>query len=446
MELLVLGPLAIRRHGQDIPVSSPKLRAALACLVVHADELVTADALIDVVWEGQPPASATNTLQTYISQLRHLLEPDHAPGTEWRALRTLPGGYQLGAEPERIDHVRFEESLRDGRGALQAGDPVKAADLLRDGLARWRGPAYANVGGAAARSEAARLDDLRLVALHLRLEADLECGRHAEVVGELDRLVHDEPWREPFIGQLMLALYRCGRQADALARYREARRRHADELAIEPGPELQDLERRILRQDPGLATAAPPVPPASATHRRRRRRWAALAGGLATAAALAGLFAFGRAGDDPPLAARPLGVFNEFDLAVHPGVGYDLDIPPGRPSDWHATNNPRSPDYDFLDLYRTSVRAPAAENQISGVDLRNTNDFNAIHMVADTDRATICTRLPQRGGGNVKMRALHAGARVCVHTRESRWAMLAVTRPPADREAVLLLHVTVLTS
>jgi DNA-binding SARP family transcriptional activator len=447
MELLVLGPLTVRRDGQDLPVSSPKLRAALAYLVVHARELVTAEALIDAVWDERPPASATNTLQTYISQLRHLLEPDHEPGAAWRALRTLPGGYQLRAEPERIDHVRFEEALRDGRGALQAADPAKAADLLRDGLGLWRGSAYANVDGAAVRSEAARLDELRLVALQLRLDADLECGRHAEIVGELDRLVREEPWREPFIGQLMLALYRCGRQADALACYREARRRHADELAIDPSLELQELERRILRQDPGLTLPAPPAPPEPAAgHGHRRRRWPTVVAGLATAAVLAVLFTLGRADDNPSPAARPVRVFNEFDLAVHPGLGYDLDIPPGRPADWHATNDPRSPDYDFLDLYRTSAKALATQNQISGVDLHNTNDYNAIHLVADTDSPSACTGLPQQGGGNVKMRALHARARVCLRTRENRWAMLAVTRPPADREAVLLLHVTVLTS
>jgi DNA-binding SARP family transcriptional activator len=446
MELLVLGPLTVRRDGLDLPVNSPKLRAALAYLVVRARELVTAEALIDAVWDERPPVSATNTLQTYISQLRHLLEPDHTPGAEWRVLRTLPGGYQLRTDPERIDHVRFEEALRNGRRALLAADAAKAAELLRDGLGLWQGAAYANVDGAAVRSEAARLDELRLVALQLRLDADLECGRHAEVVGELDRLVREEPWREAFIGQFMLALYRCGRQADALACYREARRRHADELAIDPSPQLQELERRILRQDPRLAMPTPPAPPEPAAgHGPHRRRWPIVVAGLATAAVLATLFTLGRAADNPS-PARPVGVFNEFDLAVHPGLGYDLDIPPGRPADWHATNNPRSPDFDFLDLYRTSAKAPAPQNQISGVDLHNTNDFNAIHLVADTDSPSVCTGLPQQGGGNVKMRAMHAGARVCLHTRENRWAMLAVTRPPTDREAVLLLHVTVLTS
>ncbi|MFL6112955.1 MAG: AfsR/SARP family transcriptional regulator [Catenulispora sp.] len=132
------------------------------------------------------------------------------------------------------------------------------------------GSAYANVDGAAVLSEAARLDELRLVTLQLRLDADLECGRHAEVVGELDRLVREEPWREPFIGQLMLALYRCGRQADAPACYREARRRHANELAIDPGPELQGLQQRILRQDPALMLPAPPAPSQlAASHRGR---------------------------------------------------------------------------------------------------------------------------------------------------------------------------------
>jgi DNA-binding SARP family transcriptional activator len=442
-------------------VTSPKLRAVLAHLVIHAREPVTVDALVYEVWQDRPPRSATNTLQTYISHLRQLLGPDVGSAV----VRTLPGGYQLDVEPHTIDQVRFEDAVRDGRVALDAGDPEKAGERLRDSLALWRGPALANVDSPGARAEAARLAELRLEALQARIEADLACGRHGEVVGELDGLVRQYPWREAFVGQLMVALYRCGRQADALARYRDTHARLAAELGIVPGQELQDLQRRILRHDRDLAV--PARGPASTGGRaeaadegpgndapetvgsdrpHRRPLYAVFAVCLAIAATLVGLggaWISRRGGSDQ---APGVAIFNEFDLAVHPGIGYDLDIPPGRPADWHATNNSRSPDYDFLDLYRTSERVPEGENQISGVDLRNTNDFNAIHLVSDTDPPPVCTGLPQRGGGNVKMRDLRVGARVCLHTHDGRWAMIVIRRMPADRAALLFVQVTVLSA
>jgi hypothetical protein len=177
---------------------------------------------------------------------------------------------------------------------------------------------------------------------------------------------------------------------------------------------------------------------------RRRPLYAALVVCLAAAATLVGLGVAWNSRRGGSGQGAGVAVFNEFGLAVHPGTGYDLDIPPGRPADWHATNNVRSPDYDFLDLYRTSERVPEAENQISGVDLRNTNDFNAIHLVGETDPPSVCTGLPQRGGGNVKMRDLRAGARVCLRTHDGRWAMIVIRRVPADRAALLFVQVTVL--
>jgi DNA-binding SARP family transcriptional activator len=473
VEFQTLGPLTVQRNGQDVAVTSAKLRTVLACLLIHARRLVTTDRLIDELWGEHPPASATNTLQTYVSQLRQLLEPDRRAGAEPRLLRTVPGGYLLDVEPQSVDHVRFEDALRDGRAAVEADEPEKAAERLCDGLSLWRGPALANVEGRTAELESARLDDLRLDALELRIEADLTCGRHQEVVCELDRLVREHPWRERLTGLLMVALYRCGRQAEALARYREVRDRLVTELAIDPGPELRELERRILQQDRGLnrhatdsaagrqdgspqrpADPAEPTGPApSQAAAPRDRRWRAVVFavcGLVIVAALAsvagGLWPDRGRDRASSVATRRDGVFNEFDLAVHPGIGYDLDIPPGRPADWHSTNNPRSPDYDFLDLYRTSSQAPEAENQISGVDLRNTNEFNVIHHVADTDPPTVCGGLPRQGGGNVKMHDLHQGAKVCLHTHENRWVMITVTRMPADRAALLFVHVTVLTS
>jgi len=466
----MLGPLTMARDGHDIAITSAKIRTVLAYLLVHAGRLVTAHALIDEVWGDNPPPSAANTLQTYISQLRQLMEPDRQRRAGAKLLRTAPGGYLLDVDPRCLDTVLFEDSLCDARAATEANDPDKAAELMRAGLSLWRGPALVNVQGAGAESESARLDELHLVALELRIEADLACGRHSEVVCELGRLVREHPWRERFIGQLMVALYRCGRQAEALERYREARDLLVADLGINPSPELQQLECRLLQQDACLeptrsaeghasgnirprsaaGLVAAPVPDGTVLHPRRRRlgRTGAVCA-VAIAIVLGGITQLSRdsgRGHAPSVPAPRDVIFNEFDLAVDPGVGYDLDIPNGRASDWHATNNPRSPDYDFLDLYRTSSRAPEAENQISGVDVHGINEFNAIHLVADTDPAAICTGLPQHGGGNVKLRDLHAGAKVCLRTGESRWAMITVLHMPTSRAAVLSVHVTVLVS
>ncbi|GIF04191.1 AfsR/SARP family transcriptional regulator [Actinoplanes siamensis] len=452
VEILVLGPLTVRQGGRDVVVRAAKARAVLAYLVVHRAELVTPEALGAEVWPGGPPASAANTLQTYVSQLRRLLEPDRRPGDRPRVLRTVPGGYLLDLPPDQLDSRRFEEAVRRGRAALEAQEHDKAADLLHAALGWWRGAAYGNVPGDTAAREAARLEQCQLVATELRIDADLALGRHAELVAELDGLVLANPWREEWVAQLMLALYRSGRQADALGAYRAARTRLVEELGVEPGPRLHRLEQRILRQDPDLEIGgAPPASPRSPVTRpearpaapapgarRRPWRWIAAAAVLPIGVA-AGLGAGDRAVPEAPPVG---GTFAEFDVAVRPGLGYDLDIPAGRPSDWHATNNPRSPDYDHLDLYRTSPDAP--HDQISGVDLTNTDAFNAVHAVNPGDPPQVCRGLSRRGGGNVRLAGLAAGAEVCLRTHAGRWALLTVIRMPESRQAVLPLHVTVL--
>jgi len=418
----------------------------LAYLVANCGQLVAPEALGAQVWPGGPPASAVNTLQTYVSQLRRLLEPDRSPGDRPRVLRTVPGGYVLDLLPDQVDSRRFEEAVRKGRAALEEREHDKAADLLHAALGWWRGPAYGNVPGDNAAREAARLEQCRLVATELRIDADLALGRHAEVVGELEDLVRANPFREEPVAQLMLALYRCRRQADALGVYRAARARLVGELGVEPGPELHEMERRILQQDPELeigggppAVSWPAVAPSEPRAARRQPwRWFGALGVLSIAVAVA-LSVSGGDAPEPPAAGR---VFSEFDVAVRPGIGYDLDVPAGRPSDWHATNNPRSPDYDHLDLYRTSPDAP--HDQLSGVDLTNTNAYNAVHAVNRGDQPDVCRGLPRQGGGNVRLAGLSAGAKVCLRTHAGRWALLTVTRMPESRQSVLPLHVTVL--
>ncbi|UQU62729.1 AfsR/SARP family transcriptional regulator [Couchioplanes caeruleus] len=450
MEILVLGPLTVRHGGRDVVVPAAKARAVLACLVVQSGRLVSPEALGAEVWPGGPPATATNTLQTYVSQLRRLLEPERRSGDKPRVLRSVPGGYLLALAPDQLDSRRFEEAVRRARTALEAHEYDKAADLLHAALGWWRGPAYGNVPGDEVAREAARLEECRLAATELRIEADLALGRHAEVVGELERLVAANPWREEPVAQLMLALYRSHRQADALGVYRAARARLVDELGVEPGPALHRLEQRILRQDPGLelggappAVPSPPVvQPKTVAQAAGRRPWGRIAAVAVPVLAVAAVAAVGVGRGTTPQAAPAGGVFSQFEVAVRPGIGYDLDIPAGMPSDWHATNNPRSPDYDHLDLYRTSAAAP--HDQISGVDLTNTNAFNAVHAVNRGDPPDVCRGLPRQGGGNVRLAGLSAGAEVCVRTHAGRWALLTVLRMPDSRQAVLPLHVTVL--
>jgi YVTN family beta-propeller protein len=201
-------------------------------------------------------------------------------------LETSPHGYVLRLERGQVDLYKFEELVERGRGALEAGNPREAAAVLREALALWRGAPLAGLEVEPfARPAAARLDDLRLAAIELRIEADLALGRHARLVGELERLVSEHPFREGLRRQLMLALYRSGRQADALAAYRSARRTFAEELGVEPGPELRELEAAVLRHDPALA------PPEQRDRRPPRRRPVLLAGIAAAALAAGGIVA-----------------------------------------------------------------------------------------------------------------------------------------------------------
>jgi DNA-binding SARP family transcriptional activator len=260
MQFLVLGPLEVIADGRAVALPAAKHRALLTALLVRANQTVPADGLIDALWEGQPPASAAKTLQTYVSQLRRELEPGAGGG--WRTLRTVDGGYRLHVDPDRFDAGRFERLAADGRQALNRTDPASGAAWLSEGLALWRGPAYGELADAPfARAEAARLEELRLVVLEWRAEAELALGGHAGLVGEMEELVAREPFRERLWAYLMLALYRSGRQAEALRAYRRLRDNLADQLGIDPSPELRRLEERILRQDPSLNLATPSARP-----------------------------------------------------------------------------------------------------------------------------------------------------------------------------------------
>jgi YVTN family beta-propeller protein len=251
MEYRVLGPLEVRDGERSLPLAGAKQRALLALLLVNANRVVSRDRLVDDLWGEQPPGAAVQSVQVYVSRLRKLLPPD--------TLLTRPPGYLLEVEPDELDLQRFQRLLATGREALGDGDPQTAARRLHDALALWRGPALAEFTFEPfAQAEIGRLEDLRLAAVEERVEADLALGRHADLIGELEVLIAENPHRERLRGQLMLALYRSGRQTEALEAYREAR--HAlVELGIEPSDELQRLEKQILTHDAVLE--APPRPP-----------------------------------------------------------------------------------------------------------------------------------------------------------------------------------------
>ena len=244
MDVRLLGPLEVIVGGTPLGLGAPRQRALLALLAINANEVVSRDRLVDELWGERAPASAGHAIHVYVSGLRKALG---------HALRTHAPGYVLELDPDELDSRRFERLLEEGRRANSEASAVSAAALLREGLALWRGPALAEfVYEPFAQSEIARLEELRLVALEERIAADLELGRYAALVPELEALVGSNPLRERLRGQLMLALYRAGRQADALAAYDDARRVLVDELGIEPGPGLRHLQRGILRQDAEL--------------------------------------------------------------------------------------------------------------------------------------------------------------------------------------------------
>jgi DNA-binding SARP family transcriptional activator/DNA-binding NarL/FixJ family response regulator len=261
MQFGILGPLEVFDEGGEVSIGGSQQRALLVLLLLHANETLTLDRLIDGLWGEHPPATAAKTVQVYVSRLRKML--DALNGAENCALVTRGRGYELRLDPEQLDSKRVERLVDEGHGELAGGRPGRAVSALEEALSLWRGTPLAELADAPfARAEIARLEELRVAALEALVDAKLALGRHAEVVGELERLIAEHPYRERPRAQLMLALYRCDRQAEALQAYQEARATLVDELGIEPGERLRELEMAILAQDPRLATPERPrVPP-----------------------------------------------------------------------------------------------------------------------------------------------------------------------------------------
>lgn len=265
IEFGLLGPFELLRDGVPLELGPHRQRAVLAALTIHANRVVSLDQLIDELWGEEPPAQAIGTLQAYVSNLRRILEPGRSPRDAPKILVTQSPGYVLRIPPEALDVSRFQSLAADGRRHLEAGDPASARDRLDQALSLWRGAALADFAFEPfAHAEAGRLEEMRLAAREDRLQAQLDLGDHAAAVPELEAATAANPLRERLTGMLMLALYRSGRQADALAAYQNARRTLIDELGIDPGPALRRLEAEILAQSPSLDWHPPAYGPRGA--------------------------------------------------------------------------------------------------------------------------------------------------------------------------------------
>lgn len=296
LEFRLLGPLQVQVDGSPVPLVGARQRALLALLLLHPNELVSTERVIEELWAGNAPPTAQAGVRVAVAKLRRLLGATHRD-----ALETLPGGYRLRVEPDQLDSRRFELLLDEAR---QEHDAARAAGLLDAALALWQGPPLADLPYESfAQAEARRLSELRVTAREERVEAELALGRHESVVTELEALVEENPLRERLRGQLMLALYRSGRQAEALEVYRRGSRLLMDELGLEPGEDLRRLEQEILTQDPAIGAhgATRRYSPAP---RPSRRMWFAVGVlALCGAGAGVGVWLTSKAGSEPAAAA-----------------------------------------------------------------------------------------------------------------------------------------------
>ena len=329
LEFRILGPFEVLEDGRRLRFAPGQEQALLAVLVLHRNERVSIDRLTDLLWDESPPESAPKMVRIYVSRLRRALAA--AGGLDQR-LVTQAAGYRLQVEPDELDLDRFERLLGEGRAALARGDAALAVARLRDALSLWRGPPLTGVSEARfLEQESARLDELRLSAREEQIEAQLALGKGPELVDELEALVREHPLRERPAVQLMRALYRAGRQAEALAVYKQTRDRLVDELGIEPGRALKELEQAILRQDPALEPAAEtspspaqPTPAREPHHPGRSTRTMVLTAVSAIAIAAAALIAIALNDNGQrrvTLVADAVGVVRDGRLADQADVG-----------------------------------------------------------------------------------------------------------------------------
>jgi DNA-binding SARP family transcriptional activator len=328
MEFRILGPLEVLDGGRRLALPRQKERVVLAVLLLHANELVSRERLIDELWGEAPPPTARKALSVYVSQLRKRLTLN---GDD--PIVSADGGYRLDVQPDALDAVRAHRLLDEARELAAGGRLETAAREFREAVSLWRGPTLAGLQlESLGRDEVAELDELRLLALMDRIDCDLALGRHEQVLGELNVLVHEHPLRERLRGQQMLALYRADRQADALAAYAEARRTLVDELGLEPSEALQRLQQAILRHDEALETPAgtaavngTPTPVAA-----RRRRYLLAAVAVLVLAAVAAVAVATTGGGRHPSARPAPQVAANSVVQIDPQTGKVVaDIPAG---------------------------------------------------------------------------------------------------------------------
>jgi ABC-type transport system substrate-binding protein/DNA-binding SARP family transcriptional activator len=293
LDFRILGPLEVAGESGPLDLPAGKPRALLAVLLLHRGEIVSVDRLVDELWGERPPPTAAKNVQGYVGRLRRVLGDG--------ALLTQAPGYALRVEA--LDATRFQTLVDEARHR----EPAAAAPRLAEALALWRGPPLADFAYEPfAQDEIRRLEELRISALEDRIQADLALGRHEEVVAELDSLAREHPLRERLQGLRLIALYGCGRQAEALEAYRTIRRRLVDDLGVEPGPELKELERRILEQDPSLESQRRESRPVVAARKLGRRGAAIALAGLLAAGGVAAILAVRLSGEEArALAAAP---------------------------------------------------------------------------------------------------------------------------------------------
>lgn len=360
MEFRILGPVEVKLDGSVVALGGRKQRALLALLLLHANEVVSRDRLIEALWGERPPPSVHQSLDSYVSRLRGALGQER--------LVRRPPGYVLVVDPDELDLARFEALVAAGRDARAHGDAADASSTLRDALALWRGHALADIlYEPFATVEAERLEERRLAALEERIDADLAAGQGRELVPELEALVQAHPLRERLLGQLMLALYRGGRHGDALAVLQSARQHLAGELGLEPGPPLRELERRILRHDPELTPVARSQPRAG--KRVGRRGAIAVAATIAAAGAAAGIvLALGSSTASP----------QHLDVGVSRLAAVALDS--GRVT--NLTALPRAPAAVASGMGALWV-ADASGETVSRVDPKNGDVVDRIHVAGE---------------------------------------------------------------
>jgi DNA-binding SARP family transcriptional activator/streptogramin lyase len=296
VEFRILGPLEVTADGELVRLGPAKQRALLGALLLRANEVVSREQLVDALWGERSPPTAAKLVQVYVSQLRRLLGPVAGDAV----LQTRAPGYLVSIDPEQLDAARFARLVADARARTEAGELDEAVRRYDDARTLWRGSVLADLAlESSARNECERLEELRLSAIGERVECELGRGRHAQVVGELEGLTGEYPLHERFWAQLMLALYRSGRQSEALAAYRRVRRLLSELVGLEPSRELSELERAILNHDASLRPARQPT-----TTAKGRRRWPAGVAVLALGALAGGAFAlFGRGGNPIALTA-----------------------------------------------------------------------------------------------------------------------------------------------